>query len=260
MASDRPSIDHLKCRLYLYGVFPAMPELVANTPEARDIIAQEPFSIGFKTFSKLRTALALTPEGGEVWHDEDRPADIDLYFHTDGQAVAAFERRGGIPPMPVRGFTRIGLTKRFEALGDLLMACLRPSNDRLADPNFRDFFATISFGVAMRSVAQLCDFETASKALLANGPRGIVSFQLGSGGKPIWVRLEPGHLGWGTGKPPREADALMTFHDSHTAAAALLDRLDAIAAVNAGRVELEGLVPLADLLNRLLERVSRYLP
>ncbi len=75
---------------------------------------------------------------------------------------------------------------------------------------------------------------------------------------PVGVGSAPGPRA-GVGQPPREPDVTVHFTSPQVAAASVMDQLDAMAAVNSGRIHLSGLVPLADHLNHVMERVSRLL-
>ena len=59
--------------------------------------------------------------------------------------------------------------------------------------------------------------------------------------------------------PGGTPDVVITFTDRATADAALLGGLDANAAVGRGKVDVRGLVPLADGLSVAMDRVEYYL-
>lgn len=254
------AIEHLRCRLFLYAVLPALDDLLRASPEAR-ALTTEPFSIAFKTRSGLRAAYFIEERSCRfVWGKATERADLELFFHSDTQASATFQRRKGIPPMPTRGFSKLGRVKYFNDLTDHLESFLQPSPQAMADSTYREAFVKTCFGVALRAVCQLCEHEKQARELFRNGPHGIAQFQLGHDGVPTWLNLTPKRLDWGRGEPPRPADVCVCFLDPAVAVRALGSGIDAQAELGLGKLRIEGLSPLAEQVNLLLERVELYLP
>ncbi len=237
----------IKARLFFKAVLPALPELLGASDEARTLLTGGGFSVAF-SLGELRTVLVLDPEKPSVSHSPEVKADIELRFLTTGKAVATFENRPALPPLPLRGLTKLGQMGAFKALAQLLEEKLRPEEPPV-DEAAREAFFGLSLGVGLRGVAALPPQEC---------PAGTVVFQLNGGRAARWLRLgaEPAS---GVGQPKGEADAVVTFMDLETAMAALMQRLDAMCAVNAGRIRIEGHVPLADHVNHLMESVDEKL-
>lgn len=250
--------EHMRCRLFLLAVLPALQDLLKVSEAARDCLGKQRFSLCLKTRSGVRVGFRFA--GGSVRVSEgSAAAAIELYFHTDNQVIALFEKRKAVPPMPTRGFHKLARLKTFQALAGMLEEYLRPPPARLTDPVFAEAHVRIAFGVALRALCQLGQHEPVTRRMLASGPCGCAVFQLGQKGYPSWISLFPEKLGWGRGVPPMGPDVRVRFFDLRTAVDALQARLDTQAAVGLGQLQVEGLVPLADHIDHLLERVGTYL-
>lgn len=254
------AIEHLRCRLFLFSVLPALDDLLKDSAEARDALGREPVSVAFKTRSGLRAAYFLEGETCRfVWGKATERADVELFFHSDAQMNATFEGRKTIPPMPTRGFSKMGKIRVFQEVTSILEDFLQPGAGALEDKPFRDAFVKTYFGVMLRALCQLCEHERIARELFRNGPHGLASFQLKDSGY-TWLNLVPRHLHWGRGEPEAEIDVNIRFMNSDVAIRGLYDQLDAQAEVGLGTLEIEGYAPLAEQVNMLIERIELYLP
>lgn len=255
------AIEHLRCRLFLFAVLPAMDDLLKASEEARSILGDDSFSIAFKTRSGLRGAYFM--EGSTCrfdWGKAVEKADVELFFHSDSQANATFEGRKAIPPMPTRGFGKINRVKIFQDIAAILEDFLQPSGEALRDGEYRNVFVKTYLGIILRSLCQLCEHERVSREIFRTGPHGIAQFQLGHDGVPTWLNLAPRRLDWGRGQPPRPSDVCVCFNDPRVALKALHDDMDAQAELGLGTMEISGYAPLAEHINLLMERIELYLP
>lgn len=255
------AIEHLRCRLFLFAVLPAMDDLLKVSGEARGLLGDESFSIAFKTRSGLRGAYFMEGHNCRFdWGKAVEKADIELYFHSDAQANATFEGRKAIPPMPTRGFGKINRVKLFQDIAAILEDFLQPSAEALRVEEYRNVFVKTYFGIILRALCQLCEHERTAREIFRSGPHGLAQFQLGRDGVPTWLNLAPRRIDWGRGEPPRASDVCVCFHDPLVALKALHDEMDAQAELGLGTMEISGYAPLAEHINLLMERIELYLP
>ncbi|WP_309386972.1 hypothetical protein [Cerasicoccus frondis] len=252
------ALKHLQARLFLHAVFPTLDDVIKASPKAQALLKDNGFSLCFRTRSGLRASYFFKSKGCE-YIAGDSPTGIELMFLSDGQAAATFFEKPALPPLPLKGFSGLGKMKTFIALTKEMESWLKPSDEQLADENFRQLFAPMSIGLALRATCQLCVAERKSREWLASGPQGLAAFQLGENGTPRWINFVSGALKSGVGEPPTEPAVRVIFKDSTIAANAVLDRLDSMAAVGRGDIKIVGLAPLADHLNALMERVQGFI-
>jgi hypothetical protein len=75
----------------------------------------------------------------------------------------------------------------------------------------------------------------------------------------VWFEHGAAACPAGWGEPPRRPDVRITFGDVDIAFSALREEIDTLAAVGGGQIKVEGLVPLADGLNLVMQRLGLYL-
>ncbi len=118
----------------------------------------------------------------------------------------------------------------------------------------------LGFGMALRGAAILAARDSVAQAVLASAPDGVARFQIPEIGFDRWLELTAGGLRGGRGTPPGAADVTVCFPRYRTALAALRQELDTMAAIGAGELVVTGVIPLADRLNVVLERMADYFP
>jgi len=257
--TKNPAYRHLQARLFLHAVFPTLDGVIKASPKARELLADNPFSVCFKTRSGLRASYHLSVDGCDYVPGDTSQAGIGLFFLNDAHAAATFLEKPALPPIPTRGFSALKQMDMFSALGKEMQLWLKPDAERLADADFRRTFATLSLGLALRGLIQLCQVERRGRQELLAGPNGVVTFQIGEDGEIIWLRFERDELDSGEGDPPKSPRVQVIFRDSEVAAKAVTNELDSLAAVGRGEIMVRGLAPLADHVNAIMERVAPFI-
>ncbi|MGE9294884.1 MAG: hypothetical protein ACQKBV_01140 [Puniceicoccales bacterium] len=252
------AFQHLQLRLFLHAVFPTLDGVIKASPHAQGLLRDNAFSVCFKSLSGVRASYHFTEGGCDYVSGDSQQSGIGLLFLTDAQAVATFLEKKTFPPIPTRGFSALSKMNTFTALAKEMQDWLKPGDDRLQDEDFREKFAMFSLGLALRGVTQLCAHERKGREQLASGPQGLVSFQIGEDGEPVWLLLRRHELASGEGDLPEEPAARVVFRNSEIAARAVRDEIDSIAAVGRGDIMVQGIAPLADHANALMERVQSF--
>lgn len=255
------ALQHIQVRLFLHAVFPALDDVIKASPKAQALLEGrgKRFSVCFKTRSGVSASYFFSHEGCEYLSSGGSTAGIELLFLSDGHAASTFLEKPALPPIPLKGFSGLNHMKTFTALTDEMRNWLKPTEEQLAEEAFRSVFVSMTLQLAMRAVVQLGRFERRTHDLVVSGPQGLAAFQLGDDGEPVWIRLSTDQMECGRGKLPGEPDTRVIFHDSMVAAQALQDKVDSMAAVGRGQIEVRGMAPLADHLNYLMEQVQPYL-
>lgn len=251
--------EQLKCRLYMNAVLPCLSELCALDAEARQEIEAVDFSLGFRTFSGLRTCLGFKSGICNNYGERDTSADIELRFTSIKQANRMFEDRLSVPPIPVRGGHRIKELKRFLRLTQVLQKHLRPEEGTLVDEQTRQIHLQLSFSVALGALCQLCVFEQYTHNAVKSGAKGVAQFSIDGVERPFWLKLDPENPAWGRGEGANAVDVYIHFKNTEIALKALNSEVDSEAAVGLGSIEVKGLVPLADQVDVVIKRVEHYL-
>ena len=257
-----PDRQIILARLHLHAVLPALEDLAALSPEVRQLAARWNFSLRLQLLHGPAATLTSPGDGTlRVTPGHTAPARLTLTFLTANQLNRTFLNQGALPPLPTGGFWRILGVKPFVALTKQLDRVLQATPAVLADESFRVQHLRLLFRVLVGAVPIVAETDPVSRHTLTHTPPGTLELRVPS------LRLV-GHLRWADGRmtsapgplPDRATpDAVITFVDLPTADDALLGRLDPNAAVGLGRVEIKGLVPLADGLSVVMDRVESYI-
>lgn len=249
----------IKARLFLNAVLPAFEDLLQFNARAQTLLSDREFSLRFQTSSGLKSTLLFSQQGCQLIKSGQASSDIVLYFLTDEQLNNEFENKGFRIPLPIKGASRIKDIKVFKALSVELESSLRPDEARLKDPAFHEFHVALQLGIALRAVIELTLHEHRSRRIMANTPDGIAYFSIGSEGYGAWLEWRNGNITAGKGMPQQEADVTVTFANAETALKAIGNRIDVMAAIGLGGIQITGLIPLADSLGYIFERIPLYI-
>ena len=261
--TEPPSRAQTLARLHLHAVLPALADLAALVPEARQIAARWHFSLRLQLPGGPAATL-LSPGDGtlRVEPGRDAPARLVLTFLSAHQLNRTFLNQSALPPLPTGGFWRVLNVRPFIALTKLLDRYLQPTPEALTDEAFR------------RDSPAAAVPRAGWRGAHGRGERSrraphAYPYPGGSGGAARAIARARGLDALGARTPdqrasvPRPAgsapDAIITFTDLPTADDALLGRLDPNAAVGLGRVDVRGLIPLADGLSVVMDRVEGYI-
>ena len=246
-------------RLHLHAVLPALEDLVRLSDPARRLIEGWDFSLRMQLAGG--PASTVVSENGRltVHRDATHAARLVLLFLSASQLNRTFLNQKALPPLPVAGFWRIAKVRPFTALTKLLDQALQPSPEALSEPAFRQLHLRLLFKVLLGAIPVIGSQDGPSRHSLSHTPPGLAEIRAPALEVGGWADWTGSRLTSGAGSPPRAPDVIITFCDSETTDAALLGKLDPNAAVGLGKVDVRGLVPLADGLSLVMDRVEGYL-
>lgn len=257
-----PDFSSTLARLHLHAVLPALADLAALVPEARQIAARWNFSLRLQLPGGPAATL-LSPGDGtlHVEPGRDAPARLVLTFLSAHQLNRTFLNQSALPPLPTGGFWRVLNVRPFIALTKLLDRHLQPAPEALTDEAFRRIHLRLLFRVLIGAVPAVAEDDPVAHHSLSHTPPGLVELRVPALGLVGWMHWAHGRLTSTYGPAPADAapDAIITFTDLPTADDALLGRLDPNAAVGLGRVDVRGLIPLADGMSVVMDRVEGYI-
>lgn len=247
-------------RLYLSAVLPCLTDLSAQDPAARDILGDLDASIVLRIAGGPAVTLRLRA-GHVIWENGSAPApSVILVFFNDRHLNAFFSGSTWAVPLLAWGGWRVGLLARFSKLAKRLEAVLDGDAAVLATPDGRRLHARLSLIAAGLALRPLANGDEAARKTLRSLPPGLAAFSIeGDQGATIWFDHGSADNAAGWGEPPRRPDVHVTFADMTIAYAVMRDEIDTPAAIGCGQIKVEGLVPLADGLGVVMERLRIYL-
>ena len=250
--------DHIIARLFLRAVLPTLAAFVDGDETARRTIEGWRFAVRFATASGIGTTLSV--RDGAVAVDKPHPGfALRLFFPSDRDLIRAFRREGLPRVLPWGGLHHL---VRLPAFLDLLShmgeALAPPGGDRVRIDR-RELRAELLLGSLLpAAVVELAVHEAECQRLLA--PFGDFVAQLSVsrlGG--AWMRRNGNDWAWGRGTAPSLPDVRIEFRDPDVVLSAVDGIIDSLAASVTGEISVRGMIPLADALAQVLDRVSAFL-
>jgi len=247
-------------RLYLNAVLPCLTDLADQDPAARDLIGQLNARIALRILGGPAATLSL--RRGHIDWQSGAPGwpSVLLLFFGERHLNAFFAGKKWAVPLPIWGGWRIGLLKRFSQLAAKLEAILNGHASVLASAGGRRLHARLSLIAAGLGLKALAQGDAIAMSTLRSLPPGLASFSIEA--EPhatVWFDHGSKNSAAGWSDPPRRADVRIVFGNLKVAYAALRDEIDTMAAVGTGEIRIDGLIPLADGLNFVMERLRVYL-
>jgi hypothetical protein len=247
-------------RLYLSAVLPCMTDLVDQDPKARDVIGKVEASIALQMLGgpaatvQIQNGRVACQPGVTGW------PSVRLLFFSEGHLNAFFSGKKWAVPLPVWGCWRVGLLARFSKLAEMLEATLNGEPQVLAAAAGRRLHARLTLIAAGLGLQSLAQGDTVAMTTLRALPHGLATFNIeGESQSTVWFDHGSKEQSAGWSEPPRRADVSIAFSDVNVAYAAMRDEIDSMAAVGTGAIKIDGLIPLADGLNFVMERLRVYL-
>ncbi len=116
-----------------------------------------------------------------------------------------------------------------------------------------------SMSVVAACLPILAKGDEAVKEQLARLAPGLLHLSVPSAGVSIWIDWNGKTLSSDWGTPSRVPDVTLEFKTNQTAYRAFSKQLDELSAIGKGELVVTGLLPLADGLNGVMDRVAYYL-
>ena len=261
MKASPPVPDPSVCAsLFFCGVLPAFEDFLKFDPVARRILGRTRGDVVFSDRTGRRACLSFG-ENACTWSEvpgKKLAAHIRLGSEDN---VVRFIRGGVAVPWLAKGWIRPALLFRVLRLFLRFQKLLKPDSRSLGDPDFRLLHVRLALAVALFSLAEVGRADPWARRMLEDCPDGTVCFRVEGADLAAWIAKSPAGLVPGRGEPEADrADAVVIFASPKIAMEILTQKRDAHAAVALGEIRVEGLIPLADGIDHVLDRVTRYLP
>ncbi|MCR5523193.1 MAG: hypothetical protein K6F64_06105 [Clostridia bacterium] len=240
----------------LYAVLGALENLCELVPEASAALTnKKPLSIGFEV--KGGPSATITFANGKCRMEQGcSKCNVKLPFSSCEKFNGLID--GTVTPIPSKGFTHIGfLLKDFTKLTDLLNKYLRPSDEDLKDPDIFRINTEMTLNVIGVAIAQLGNQDEICKFSAAHIVDGSVMIAIKDG--PAVEIIAKNHRLLCLKKRPEKYRCSMIFDSYQTANDLFGGKVNALACIGTGKVEMHGLMAMLDNVNRILDRVAIYL-
>jgi hypothetical protein len=243
----KPTHDQIAAHLCLEAVLPAFEELTLVSDSARRLIARWKCTVEFSLRADGGATISFNDGAISVASELNPASALALFFVSPRHFVNQFSKQGFGIPIPKRGFFRLTSLLRFQRLGKIF--------EKEVERQPR-----LLLSVAVAAIRSLSDHDDEVRQILQNAPAGMAELGVPSSDLFGWVEWKDECVSSGRGRAPRPPDVVIQFRNEEIALAALRGELDELAATGSGDLRVRGLIPLAEILGVVAERVNRYLP
>jgi hypothetical protein len=251
--------DQILARLNLHAVFPCLAVLVRLDDWAQSLMAGERFGVRLKTRSGLSSRIDFLDGDARIGSDKTTGRPLELLFLSDRQLNNTFSGSGWSLPIPVGGLEKLTRVRTFNKLAARLQQVLRASPTQLADEKLLALHTDLLIGELIPSaIAELVRFDDPCRRWLAPFRNRSAWLQM-DGGASSWLRFNDAGAVRGSGPPDELPDVVISFRDRRIALAAMQGDLDNLAALGNGQMTVRGMIPLADALDRVLDRLDHLM-
>lgn len=258
MSLQPPAYSKILCQLHLHAVLPALDDLLKHVPEARKTLGRRHFTVRISVRNGPRVLFSLG--GGRCLVDETPPqsSEIRFFFRSPEHLNRLMQGRPVLPGFESTDWNPGNLIT-FLRLLNLLRKYLRPKELPSRDETFRANHVRLLLGIAFFGLKQLAKHEEVSQRRIKESPTGLALFSIKGGDLAAWASWDGQEVLAGKGTPEAEPDVTVSFKNADIAYQALNEKLDPMASVGLQLIEARGLLPLADALSFIIERIPRYL-
>lgn len=240
----------------MYAILGTLENLCEIVPEASELLqGQKPISVGLEVKGGPSATLYFKNGKCRMEQGVDK-CDVKLPFSSCEKFNGLID--GTVTPIPSKGFTHIGfLLKKFIALTDILTKYMRASEEDLQDPVFFERSTTLmlyTIGVAIAQIGNNDEIGKFSAKAIEDG-----SVYIGIKNGPAVELVCKDHRLITLKKAPSTYRSAMIFESIETARALFDGKVNALACIGTGKIEMHGLVSMLDNVNRILDRVALYI-
>lgn len=240
----------------MYAVLGTLENVCELVPEASELLKdKKPISIGFEV--KGGPSATLYFKNGKCRMEQGcANCDVKLPFSNCEKFNGLID--GTVTPIPSKGLIHVGfLLKTFMPLTDLLSKYLRATEEDLKDPVFFEISTKLmlyTIGVAIAQIGNNDEIGKFSAKAIEDG-----SVYMGIKNGPGVELVCKDHRLITVKKTPAKYRASMIFESIETARALFDGKVNSLACIGTGKIEMHGLVSMLDNVNRILDRVALYL-
>ena len=240
----------------MYAIFGTLENLCElDTASSAMLSNQKPISIGFDVTGGPKATLYF--KNGKCRLEQGLgDCTIKIPFASCEKFNGLFD--GTVTPIPTKGLTHIGfLLNTFTALTDRLTAFMRPDPEDLKDREFFEISTKLMFYTIAVALAQIANNDEIGKFSAHLIPDGEIAFNI-KNGPAATIRVKD-HKLVTIKKACENPRALMAFESIDLARDLFDGKVNAVACIGEGTIEMRGMINMIDNLNRILDRVALYL-
>ena len=249
--------DLIKANLNLYAVLQNLEDLVKLDPDMAALTKKWNVSIQFAVRNGPTAYLEFRDGACRHAMGAHPGPSVKLYFTSPKHLNLMFDGKGN--PIPLKGFTRLGFLKNeFSKLTDRMEHYLKPKNGQIEDAAYIKINTILTLYTAAHAIKVLGQLDPVCKKVASHIPAGTLQMAILPEGPYVNITFGKDSITVAKGVVANPS-AKMTFTSLEVANKLLNGKLDGFLAVAQGNVVLQGIIPIIDNVNLILDRVEGYL-
>jgi putative sterol carrier protein len=224
--------------------------------EVKNLVKNQNMSIQFSVKNGPEGFLRF--DGGKCTFTKGKEkCTIKLYFKSPEHFNNMID--GKANPIVLKGLTKVNFLKNeFIKMTDKLSYYLKPNDILLKDDSYFNINTILTFYTVFFSLAEIGNTDKIGKLSASRIPNGVIGVSVLDGGPSVLLEVKNGRLEAkkGATKTPR---ASMIFKDISTVNAMFNGKIDSYSCIAAGKLMINGYIPMIDNMNKLLAQVPDYL-
>jgi hypothetical protein len=248
----------VKARLFLYTILPLFEEIAKKDKEAKKIVKGLKGVIQFSAPDDLAAQVEFVDDGIVVTPGKGKKSTVSLVFISHKVVSNMLAKKGFGVPLPVKGLLKLGLTKKFEKIADILDNYMSEENPK---GEAKDLVATLLLYAAVMGAAQVGQADGSVTDIVKKIPDGIAHVEIKNGAKDgpsVYIEKTGSNFKAVKGRPD-DYNVYLGFRNFDIAYAMFTNQLDMMAAVALGDIELSGSLAFVEQLAVLMEKAGAYL-
>ena len=240
----------------LFGILGALENLCELDEGAQNLLkGKKPISIGIEVKGGPSATLTFKNCRCRMEEGINNP-NVKLPFSSCEKFNGLID--GTVTPIPSKGFTHIGfLLKEFTGLTDILTKYLRPADEDLEDEKFFEISTKLMFYLITVAISQIANHDEIGKFSAHLVPDGIIEMSI-KDSVGATLRVKDHHFVTIKQRPASYRSA-MQFGSIKLARDLFDGKVNAVACIGDGSIEMHGMINMIDNVNRILDRVALYL-
>jgi hypothetical protein len=250
--------EMVQASLFLNAVLPQIEEIAAFDQEFQEAVKGWKCSIQFHVSGG--PAVCLYFDKGKVTSKLEAMSlpSIAMWFPSPEAANKMFEKSGFSIPIIWKGIWHPVILAKFTKLTEKIEYYLKPTEAMLKDEKIFNFHVRLMLMVAVYGIKAIGENDPAVKDLVAHTPNGTMELRVLPDGPVAHIILKDGKFTPVKG-PAKDPTVSMEINGNKLAYDLLNGKVDAMGALGSREIAMHGLLPLADNLNVVMERIGKYL-
>lgn len=249
--------ERVKAHLNLYAVLQNLEELFAFDAEVAAAARDWDISLQFSIRGGPAAHLEFKNGVCQFGRGAHRRPTVKLFFLSPRHFNRMMD--GKANPIPLKGFSHLGfLARSFAAATDKLAVYLKPTPERLADPDYLALNTRMTLNTAAHAVAELAILDPVGRLNAVHLAEGQILMKILPDGPAAHLIVAAGKIQARKGEADNPMAGLL-MRDLAAANAFLTGKIDPFTAIVGGSVAIRGQIPMLDAVSNILDRIPVYL-